>query len=175
VAGVLTTGGSGQKREETAMVRSESGKRAWRRTCLAALAAAALLAMAPVASADEIVRLKAELAGANEVPPSGSPGTGHADVAYDKTTRTLTWTITYSGLESQVIMVHFHGPASPGDHTAPIQIWIASGTGVQSPLHNWTLIAPYQEQDLLSGRWFIRIHTTTYPQGALRGQLTVVP
>ena len=46
---------------------------------------------------------------------------------------------------------------------------------VQSPLHNWTIIAPYQETDLLDGRWFIRIHTTAYPQGALRGQVTVVP
>jgi hypothetical protein len=157
------------------MARKSSEKFFWHRALLAVLACVALLSVAPLASADEIVKLKAELAGANEVPPSGSPGTGHADVTYDKTTRTLTWTITYSGLESQVIMVHFHGPASPSDLTAPIQIWIASGTGVQSPLHNGTLIAPYQEQDLLSGRWFIRIHTTKYPQGALRGQLTVVP
>ena len=157
------------------MAPIESGRRARRRTWLAVLAAVALLAIAPLASADEIVKLKAELAGANEVPPSGSPGSGHADVTYDKTTRTLTWTITYSGLESQVIMVHFHGPALPTDHTAPIQIWIASGMAVQSPLHNWTIIAPYQEADLLGGHWFIRIHTTAHPQGALRGQLTVVP
>src|SRR5579871_2949608 len=95
------------------MAPIESGQRARRRTWLAVLAAVALLAIAPLASADEIVKLKAELAGANEVPPSGSPGSGHADVTYDKTTRTLTWTITYSGLESQVIMVHFHGPALP--------------------------------------------------------------
>jgi hypothetical protein len=157
------------------MAPNESGRRARRRTWLAVLAAVALLAIAPLASADEVVKLKAELAGANEVPPSGSPGSGHADVTYDKTTRTLTWTITYSGLESQVIMVHFHGPALPTDHTAPVQIWIASGMAVQSPLHNWTIVAPYQEADLLGGHWFIRIHTTAHPQGALRGQLTVVP
>jgi len=157
------------------MALIESGRRARQWTWLAALAAVVLLAVAPFASADEIVKLKAELAGANEVPPSGSPGTGHADITYDKTTRALTWTISYSGLESQVIMVHFHGPALPSDHTAPIQIWIASGMAVQSPLHNWTIIAPYQEADLLGGHWFIRIHTTAHPQGALRGQLTVVP
>jgi len=157
------------------MTRAEHEKVLWRWTLLSAFVWIALSGVAPIASADEIVKLKTDLAGANEVPPSGSPGTGHADVTYDKTTRTLTWTINYSGLESQVIMVHFHGPASPSDHTAPIQIWIASGTGVQSPLHNWTSIAPSQEQDLLSGRWFIRIHTTKYPQGALRGQLTVLP
>ena len=158
-----------------APIESRQRKRPWTR--LMALAAAALLAMAPLASADEIVKLKAELAGANEVPPSGSPGSGHADVTYDKTTHTLSWTITYSGLDSQVIMVHFHGPAVPSDHTAPIQVWIASGMTavVQSPLRNWTIIAPYQEADLMSGHWFIRIHTTAHPQGALRGQLTVVP
>jgi hypothetical protein len=157
------------------MASIESGQRARQWTWLAVLVAAVLLAATPIASADEIVKLKAELAGTNEVPPSGSPGTGHADITYDKTTRTLTWMITYSGLGSQVIMVHFHGPALPSDHTAPIQIWIASGMAVQSPLHNWTIIAPYQEADLLSGRWFIRIHTTAHPQGALRGQVTVVP
>jgi hypothetical protein len=157
------------------MARIDSGRHARRWGWVAALAAVALLTIAPMASADEIVKLKAELAGANEVPPSGSPGTGHADITYDKTTHTLSWTITYSGLESRVIMVHFHGPAAPTDHTAPIQIWIASGAQVQSPLHSWTIIAPYQEADLLGGRWFIRIHTTAFPQGALRGQVTVVP
>jgi len=157
------------------MARIEDGRHGRRWSWLAVLAAVALLATMPLASADDIVKLKAELAGANEVPPSGSPGTGHADITYDKTTRTLTWTITYSGLGSQVIMVHFHGPASPSDHTAPIQIWIASGMAVQSPLHNWTIIAPYQEADLLGGRWFVRIHTTAFPQGALRGQVTIVP
>ena len=159
------------------MALIEDKQRVRPRVWLMALAAVALLTMAPVARADEIVKLKAELAGNNEVPPSGSPGSGHADVTYDKTTHALSWTITYSGLDSQVIMVHFHGPAVPTDHTAPIQIWIASGmtVAVQSPLRNWTIIAPYQEADLLGGRWFIRIHTTAHPQGALRGQLTVVP
>ena len=156
-----------------AMIEDRQRARPW--LWLMALSATALLVIAPVAWADEIVKFKAELAGANEVPPSGSPGSGHADVTYDRTTHALSWTISYSGLGSNVIMVHFHGPALPTDHTAPVQVWIASGFGVQSPLRNWTIIAPYQEGDLLAGRWFIRIHTTAHPQGALRGQLTVVP
>ena len=66
--------------------------------------------------------------------------------------------ITYSGLGSQVIEVHFHGPALPSDHTAPIQIWIASGMAGQSPLRNPRSIAPYQEADLLGGGWFVNLH-----------------
>src|SRR5664279_1161381 len=60
------------------MTRAVREKVLWRRILLSAFVWIALSGVAPIASADEIVKLKTELAGANEVPPSGSPGTGHA-------------------------------------------------------------------------------------------------
>ena len=50
-----------------------------------------------VAQAEQI-NFKADLGGASEVPPVTSPGKGSAMASLDTATKTLTWTVTYSGL-----------------------------------------------------------------------------
>src|SRR5450755_569127 len=93
------------------MARISSEKFLWRGALLVVLACAALVTVSPLASADEIVKLKAELTGASEVPPKDSKATGVADIAYDKTTHKLSWTVAYSGFTDTTTMAHFHGPA----------------------------------------------------------------
>ena len=86
------------------MASIESGQRARQWTWLAALVAAVLLAATPIASADEIVKLKAELAGTNEVPPSGSPG-------YWARRHYLRQDDSYPHLDD-----HLQWPGEPGHH-----------------------------------------------------------
>lgn len=104
---------------------------------------------------------------AQETPANGSSATGVLNVDYDKNTKSLKYTITYSGLTPTAM--HFHKAA------------VGVAGGVQQPI-----VGPYssgmtgqitltaaQEIDLLSNNWYINIHTTANPGGEIRGQ--VVP
>ena len=61
----------------------------------------------------EMISLKAELKGSNEVPPNDSKGTGTVTATYDTTSKKLTWKGNYSDLTGPATMAHFHGPAEP--------------------------------------------------------------
>jgi hypothetical protein len=52
--------------------------------------------------------LDANLTQANEVPPTGSPGTGTAIVVLDTTAQTLAVNVTFSGLTSGTTASHIH-------------------------------------------------------------------
>jgi len=66
------------------------------RSCLLALASVLILPVS--ASHADIITLTANLTGALEVPPSGSPGTGQATVILNTTAHTMEVIETFSGL-----------------------------------------------------------------------------
>jgi hypothetical protein len=128
---------------------------------IAAAMAAALISPA----AAEMVAYKAQLAGASEVPPNNSAGTGTAQVNVDTEKKEVSWTITFSGLSGDATAAHFHGPAAAGENAGPaidISGKIESGT---SPLTDAQLA------DLEAGRLYINIHTAQFPDGEIRGQV----
>ena len=61
----------------------------------------------------EMISLKAELKGSNEVPPNDSKGTGTVTATYDTESNKLTWKGNYSDLTGPATMAHFHGPTEP--------------------------------------------------------------
>ena len=67
----------------------------------------------PAAQA-ETIQLKADLKGANEIPPNASPASGKAVATLDTQTKLLTWTVTYADLTGPALGAHFHGPSEPG-------------------------------------------------------------
>ena len=75
------------------------------------LALAALLASSLQASALKIP-IQASLSGGGEVPSNNSPAKGLMQGTFDTDTNTLDWTVTYSGLTTEPISAHFHGPVS---------------------------------------------------------------
>jgi len=60
------------------------------------IAAVAMLAASSAIA--EQVKMKAELSGAQEVPPTTSQGKGNADITFDTASKQLSWTVNYSGL-----------------------------------------------------------------------------
>ncbi|MBU6498396.1 MAG: CHRD domain-containing protein, partial [Rhodospirillales bacterium] len=74
---------------------------------MAALIGASMLSIG-VARA-ETVMFQAKLTGGAEVPATPSKGTGTLMATLDTTTKTLSWTVTYSGLTGPAIGGHFHG------------------------------------------------------------------
>jgi hypothetical protein len=108
------------------------------------------------------------LTGAQEVPPSGSAGSGTVVTSLDKSTRTLKWTVTYSGLTGPVSAGHFHGPAAAGSNAGVVLPF----TSTASPIQGEKVLTEQQMADLLAGKWYANLHTAANPGGEIRGQVT---
>jgi hypothetical protein len=137
------------------------------RTILAAFALGSAVAFVGPAFADT---LKATLNGASEAPANTSTGKGTAEVEYDPTSKMLRWKLTFSGLTGIPTAAHFHGPAEAGK-TAPKVVTIMPNQGY-SPVEGSATLTDAQAADLMAGKYYINIHTVTYPGGEIRGQVT---
>jgi hypothetical protein len=113
--------------------------------------------------------------GAQEVPAVTTTGTGTITGAYDSEDNTLTYTITWTGLQGNVNNMHFHGPAD-ATVSAGVQIgidgWPATPSGTVS---GTATLNEVQEVDLLAGKWYYNIHTTFKGTGEIRGNITATP
>ena len=108
------------------------------------------------------------LSGAQEVPPSGSAGTGSVVTSLDKSTRTLKWTVTYSGLTGPVSAGHFHGPAAAGANAGVVVPFMSTA----SPIQGEKVLTEQQMADLVAGKWYANLHTAAHPGGEIRGQVS---
>jgi CHRD domain-containing protein len=112
------------------------------------------------------------LKGTNEVPgPGDTDGSGSATITVDRTLNQVCFTIHVSGITPPATAAHIHqgaaGVAGPivVTLTAPDATGSSSGcTVVTLDLVNAILANP-------SG-YYVNVHTTDYPNGALRGQLS---
>jgi hypothetical protein len=114
------------------------------------------------------LKFATDLAPASEVPPTGSKGSGAATATLNTKTHVLTWDVTFSGFASPVTMAHFHGPAAVGANAG---VQIALGDKPTSPIHGMATLTPDQQKQLLSGLWYVNVHTANNPKGAIRGQM----
>jgi len=131
--------------------------------CLTGIAASAVTSKAAAET------FKVALAGAQQVPPIETSGSGTADLTYDPATRMLTWSVSYSGLSSPVTMAHFH--AAGAGKNGPVAIWISKkGEPVASPIKGEATLTPEQAQQFAAGDWYINVHTQEHPAGEIRGQ-----
>jgi hypothetical protein len=112
------------------------------------------------------------LTGDQQVPAVQTGGSGTADLTYDPATRTVTWSIAYSGLSSEATMAHFHGPTAAGKN-GPVILWLSKrGGSAASPIAGKARLTPKQAQEFMAGDLYINIHTKDHPAGEIRGQVT---
>ena len=133
---------------------------------LSGLVLAACLAVTNPALA-EMISLKAELKGSNEVPPNGGKGTGTVTATYDTASKKLTWKGEYSGLTGPATMAHFHGPAEPSKN-AGVAVPITPST---SPFEGSATLTDVQAAELMAGQWYVNVHTAAHPGGEIQGQV----
>ena len=134
------------------------------RIAICALFAVAALSAVP-ASAQQY--FTATLQGSQEVPPNGGTGSGFGCFTLN-TDGTLDYDVSYMGLSTPETGAHIHGPAPVGLN-AGVVFAFALGTpkvGTFGPL------TPQQVSDLTNGLYYVNIHTTMYPGGEIRGQIT---
>ena len=105
--------------------------------------------------------------GQQEVPPVGTPGAGIGLISIDTDTDRLGFDFRYAGLSSAETAAHIHGFAPQGFN---------AGVLFPLPLGSRKLgVWPYsaaQETNILAGLCYANVHSTAFPGGELRGQIT---
>ena len=134
--------------------------------CLMATVALAI-GFGLTAARAEMITLKADLKGSNEVPPNSSPGSGKAEATLNTETKVLTWTVTFKDLSGPPVGAHFHGPGEPGKNAGIVLPFKA----LESPIQGTATLSDAQIGDLLAGKWYANIHTAANPGGELRGNM----
>jgi hypothetical protein len=141
-------------------------------------AAVAVALVMPAAPAGAAVRLEAELSGANEVPDPGDPdGSGVARVRVNVKTQRVCYVISVTDISLPATGAHIHrGVAGVA---GPIKVALnnptevgSSGVGLAFGCEQGvskTLLRRIQKNPQ---RFYVNVHTTEYPAGAVRGQLS---
>jgi hypothetical protein len=138
------------------------------RSFVTSLLVAAVLASGTASAAT--IQLRAWLSGQQEVPPAATSATGLATVTYDTATGQLSWNVAYSGLSSAINGAHFHGP-TPAGFDANVTLTMSHGP---SPIVGSATINATQAAQLLSGQWYMNLHSANFADGEIRGQVLVV-
>jgi hypothetical protein len=108
------------------------------------------------------------------VPAATSSATGRAEISLNFKTNLFNYKITWNGLSSAVTSIHIHGIADVGQPAAIVQNITGFSTATSGsysgslPVDNVVV----KEDVLISGRYYVDIHTVNNPQGEIRGQLT---
>ncbi|MBC7653522.1 MAG: CHRD domain-containing protein, partial [Oligoflexus sp.] len=102
---------------------------------------------------------------AAEVPTNSSTATAAIYTLYNKTAKSLAYTINFIGVVPT--NMHFHKAAI--GVSGPVQIAIP-GLYVTGMKGEVTLTAD-QEVDLFANQWYFNLHSATYAGGEIRGQL----
>ena len=110
----------------------------------------------------EQINFKADLAPA---PGVSSSGKGTATASLDSNTKTLTWTVDYSGLSGPATAAHIHGPADPGANAG---IVVPFSGNLASPIKGSATLTDAQIAQLEAGKWYVNIHTEANKPGEIR-------
>lgn len=127
----------------------------------------------PAPPANPVVTKSITLSSSQEVPANDSKGSGTADVTYNKDTKTLIYTVNYSGLTGDAAMAHIHGTAAKGVNAGvahdltPMLKKSTSGNFSDTVKVGEKI----NEDSLLLGLYYFNIHTKKNPGGEIRGQI----
>jgi len=140
------------------------------------LVSACVITLSINSASAAIISLEANIDGsqASAGAGTGSPGTGFASMTLDDATFLFSWNISWSDLIGTETVMHFHGPALPGEN-AGVLVNFGNISGTTSPSIGSTTLDRVQVPDLLAGLWYINIHTDVFPAGEIRGQVNVIP
>src|ERR1700744_6624584 len=98
------------------------------------------------------------LTGAQQVRPVQTSGSGTATLTYDPSTRVVTWSVTYSGLSSDVTMAHFHDGTT--GKNGPVVVWLSKrGEQVSSPIAGQATLTPAQGQEFRACDLYVNCHS----------------
>ena len=138
------------------------------------LAIIALLTITHLSVNATVFPINVTFSGLQETPANNSTATGTFVGTYNDVTDSLIYTVTFSGLSSNVTAAHFHGFVPPGILGPVIFFPVnpAFPTGVMSASFiDSVKLTQGQEDSLKMGLIYFNIHTSNFPGGEIRAQL----
>lgn len=111
--------------------------------------------------------------GAQEVPAVTTTATGNFTGTYDRTSRELRFTATYSGLTPVAGHLHLGAPGANGGVFLTFPFNNAASTGFESPIIGTSILSPAQATALLANGVYANLHSAAQPGGEIRANLTV--
>ena len=128
----------------------------------------ALVLAACGGSSDEDLPLafSATLSGMEETPPNASAAIGAGLLTIDPDRRTLTASIVASGLADSDAHIH----AAPPGLSGPIVFPLAKATGT-TVWSTRTALSEVQLAALKAGNFYFNVHSPSFPNGEIRGQI----
>jgi len=120
----------------------------------------------------ETMTFNAVMGAEKEVPPNQSKGKGQVTATFDTATKMLTWKGEYSDLTGPAIMAHFHGPADASKNAGVVIPIFMNAASAKNPFEGSMTLSDQQAQQLMSGEWYVNVHTDANKAGEIRGQLT---
>jgi len=127
--------------------------------------ALALACLAGTASA-EIHQMVCFLSGRQEVPANASPAFGCGVFRVDTDANTVSYRITRSPVTTAEVAAHIHGFSGPGVNSGVVHA-LPSG---ELKIGVWNY-PEAMENDILNGRCYVNIHSSSLPGGEIRGQI----
>ena len=120
--------------------------------------------------------LGAVLTGSQETPPNNTPGFGNATVTFDSTRTNITVTITVANLGSPINNFHIHEQVAGVAGGVVVDLIGLGGVFNNGTMTGTFPIAADVAQRMLQNpnRFYVNVHTTQFPGGAIRGQLAFV-
>lgn len=117
-------------------------------------------------------KFEASLRGSNEVPPNASTASGYGRVVLNAAETQVTASFYYNNLSSGTNGGHIHTPGAPGVN-APIVFNMTPTAGQTngSVVDKVFTVTPAQVANLKAGLWYFNVHTTSFPDGEIRGQI----
>jgi hypothetical protein len=114
------------------------------------------------------VNFAATVNGASEVPTNASSATGSMIGSFDKVSKIFSLTLTYSGLTATNMHIH-KGPAGVSGSV----LFGLSTSPFTSPItYTSPALSTGQEDSLMTNLYYVNIHSSAFPAGEIRGQIT---
>lgn len=113
------------------------------------------------------------LSGDQEVPAKVTNATGTMNVSYDKSTKMLTLSATWSNLSADPTAAHIHGTAAKGAN-AGVKVDFHDNVTTATGNFNRAVAVDevaIKEDSLLLGFYYFNIHTPDNQGGEIRGQI----
>jgi CHRD domain len=114
------------------------------------------------------VNFAATINGASEVPANTSTATGAMTGSFDKVSKILTLSFTYTGLTATNMHIH----KAPAGVSGGVLFGLSTAPFVSPVAYTSPVLSQGQEDSLMNNLYYINIHSATFPAGEIRGQIT---
>jgi hypothetical protein len=121
-------------------------------------------------------RYSARLNALQQVPAAATTATGAGIVLLNATETQITVDLSFTGLSSAAMAAHIHGPAAAGANAGVLFNFsgVPAATAGSMPTQAFA-ITPGQVAQLKAGQFYFNIHTGSFPDGEIRGQIGLAP